>query len=109
MPPADTCIHPPSIFNADAALAAGYNEEAVAVLSAMPYLGVGRQEMMNQIRPATFPVSYLGEDLDEGYFVGQREMLDDEQMPASAIRLTWEEGGHGFVYIYDTETSMLYA
>lgn len=44
-PPSDTGVHPPSIFNADGARAAGFNDEAVMVLSALPYLDVGQQEM----------------------------------------------------------------
>ncbi|KAK5137432.1 hypothetical protein LTR08_009011 [Meristemomyces frigidus] len=45
--------------------------------------------------------------MDEGYFAAQRLMLEDEEMPPSAIRITWEEGGHGFVYIYDTGTKLM--
>lgn len=113
LPPSDTGIHPPSIFNADAAKAAGFNAEAVEVLSALPYLDIGRHEIFLALEPSTYPLSYLGLDLDEGYFSSNREMLDgvetdtDSLMPPSAIQLTWEEGGHGMVYIYDTETSKI--
>jgi hypothetical protein len=106
LPPTSTGVHPPSIFNATAAGAAGFSSETVAVLSALPYLDVGRHEMMLALQPSTYPLSYLGADLDEGYFSTWREMLETEEpMPSSAIQLTWEEGGYGMVYIYDTETS----
>lgn len=107
LPPADTSVHSPNVFNFDAARAAGFNEEAVAVLSALPYLDVGEHEMHMELQPSTYPVSYLGIEMDEGYFSSKREMLDDELlMPESAVQLTWEEGGDGVVYIYDTGTSM---
>jgi hypothetical protein len=106
LPPTSIGIHPPSIFNATAAHAAGFSPEAVTVLSALPYLDVGRHEIMLGLQPSTYPLSYLGADLDEVYFSTWREMLDNEEpIPASAIQLTWEEGGHGMVYIYDTDTS----
>jgi hypothetical protein len=106
LPSTSTGIHPPSIFNATAAHAAGFSSEAVTVLSALPYLDVSRHEIMLGLQPSTYPLSYLGADLDEVYFSTWREMLDNEEpMPPSAIQLTWEEGGHGMVYIYDTETS----
>lgn len=108
LPPADTGMHPPDAFNFDAARAAGFNEEAVAVLSALPYLDVGEHEMHLELQPSTYPVSYLGMEMDEGYFSEKREMLlgDEVLMPDSAMQLTWEEGGGGIVYIYDTGTSM---
>lgn len=111
LPPADTGIHPSSVFNADAAKAAGFNAEAVEVLSALPYLDIGRHEMFLELEPSTYPLSYLGLDLDGGYFSSYREILEDYEtgtenlMPPSAIQLTWEEGGHGVIYIYDTKTS----
>jgi hypothetical protein len=106
LPPNSTGIHPPSIFNATAARAAGFSPEAVLVFSALPYLDVGRHEIMLGLQPNTYPLSYLGADMDEVYFSTWREMLDSEEpMPASAIQLTWEEGGYGMVYIYDTGTS----
>jgi hypothetical protein len=37
-PPPDTGIHPTSVFQADAALAAGFDPEAVVVMSALPCL-----------------------------------------------------------------------
>jgi hypothetical protein len=106
LPPTSTGAHPPSIFNASGARAAGFSSEAVTVLFALPCLDVGRHEIMLGLQPSTYPLSYLGADLDEVYFSTWREMLDNEEpMPPSAIQLTWEEGGHGMVYIYDTETS----
>jgi hypothetical protein len=106
LPPTSTGVRPPSIFNASGARAAGFSSEAVTVLSALPYLDIGRHEIMLGLQPSTYPLSYLGADLDEVYFSTWREMLETEDlMPASAIQLTWEEGGHGMVYIYDTDTS----
>jgi hypothetical protein len=110
LPPTSTGVHPPHIFNATAARAAGFSPEAVTVLSALPYLDIGRHEIMLGLQPSTYPLSYLGADLDEGYFSTWREMLESEEpIPSSAIQLTWEEGGHGLVYIYDTETSASHA
>ena len=103
-PPPNTGVHPPTVFNADAARAAGFDAEAITVLSALPYLNVGDHEMHTALQPNTYPVSYLG-DLNEGDFLSRREMLEeDDLMPPSAIQLTWEEGGNGIVYIYDTQT-----
>jgi len=104
-PHPSTGVHPATAFNADAARVAGFDAEAISVLSALPYLNVGDHEMHTALQPSTYPVSYLG-DLNEGDFLSRREMLEeDDLMPSSAIQLTWEEGGNGFVYIYDTQTS----
>jgi hypothetical protein len=104
-PPPDTGVHSPTAFNADAARAAGFSAEAITVLSALPYLNVGDHEMHTELQPSTYPISYLGSDLNEDDFSCRREMLEDDLMPPSAIQLTWEEGGCGLVYIYDTKTS----
>jgi hypothetical protein len=106
-PPTDTGIHPPEIFNEEAARAAGFSPEAVVVLSALPYLNVGEHEMHTELQPSTYPISYLGADLNKDDFLSRREMLGDDMMPPSAIQLTWEEGGCGIVYIYDTNTSTI--
>jgi hypothetical protein len=104
-PPFNTGVHSPTIFNADTARTAGFDAEAILVLSALPYLNVGDHEMHTALQPSTYPISYLG-DLNEGDFLSRREMLEeDDLMPPSAIQLTWEEGGNGIVYIYDTRTS----
>ena len=103
-PPPNTGVHPPTVFNADAARAAGFDAEAITVLSALPYLNVGDHEMHTALQPNTYPVSYLGA-LNEGDFLSRREMLEeDDLMPPSAIQLTWEEGGNGIIHIYDTQT-----
>lgn len=104
-PPPETGIHLSTVFNADAARAAWFNEEAVEVLSALPYLNVGDHEMHTALQPNTYPISYLGSHLNEDDFLSRREMLEEDLMPLSAIQLTWEEGGCGLVYIYDTEAS----
>jgi hypothetical protein len=61
--------------------------------------------MHTELRPSTYPISYLGSDLNKDDFLSRREMLEDDLMPPSAIQLTWEEGGCGIVYIYNTDTS----
>ena len=104
-PSSDSFCHSPTIFNAEAASAAGFSAEAVTVLSALPYLDVGEHEMHTELQPSTYPSSYLGSDLSKDDFLSRREMLGDDLMPPSAIQLTWEEGGYGIVYIYDTDTS----
>lgn len=65
-PPSDSGVHPTRIFNAHAAKAAGFNDEAVLVLSALPCLPVGQHEMLTALQPSTYPLSYLGLDRDEG-------------------------------------------
>jgi hypothetical protein len=98
-------FHSPTVFNAEAASAAGFSAEAVIVLSALPYLDVGEHEMHTELQPSTYPISYLGSDLNKNDFSSRRELLEDDLMPPSAIQLTWEEGGCGIAYIYDADTS----
>lgn len=100
LPPTDSGVHPASIFDADVALAAGYSPEAVAVMSALPYLHDSGQKAI-EIEGSTFPLSFLHSD--EYDFSYRREMFsDDNLMPPSAFRLTWQDV-NGWEYIYDTE------
>lgn len=97
--PPDTGIHPPTVFNADAACAAGFDAESVEVLSALPYLNVRDHEMHTALQPNTYPISYL-----------QTEMISHAgercwRKTWCHLQLTWEEGGCGLVYICDTKTS----
>jgi hypothetical protein len=55
LPPPDTGVHPPSDFDADGALAAGFSPEAVRVLSMIPYPAYEQE-----IEPRTTAFSYLG-------------------------------------------------
>ncbi|KAI7336593.1 hypothetical protein KC315_g2678 [Hortaea werneckii] len=104
LPPADTGTHPPDVFNAEVASAAGFSSEAVKVLSALPYL-VGSF----QIAPSTATMDYCDQDADEGVFEVSREMMYDGNLaPPSAIQLTASEGGYGCIYIYDTENGNMY-
>jgi hypothetical protein len=108
LPPSDTGLHPASVFNTNAALAAGFDPEAVAVMSALPYLHVERDmgQRAIEITGSTFPLSYLYFDKDD--FADTRELFfDDENLiPSSAFRLTWQNV-NGWEYIYDTKRSLL--
>lgn len=102
LPPPDTGYHPTSAFHADAALAAGFHPEAAAVMSALPYIHTEDWDPF-ELEGSTFPMSYLHSD--EGGFAISREMFsDDNIMPPSALRLTWQDV-NGWDYIYDTEKS----
>jgi hypothetical protein len=110
LPPSDTRLHPARSFHADAALAAGFDPEATAVMSALPYLHVkpdmGQRAI--EIAGSTFPLSYLHYDEDD--FRDIRELFfDDENLtPSSAFRLTWQDV-NGWEYIYDTKQSLLFS
>jgi hypothetical protein len=105
--PLDTGLHSTSIFYADAALAAGFDPEAVTVMSALPYLHDSDPDMGQraiEIDGSTFPLSYL--HFDEDDFRDIRGMFsDDNLMPSSAFRLTWQDV-NGWEYIYDTKKSL---
>ncbi|KAI5244941.1 hypothetical protein E4T43_03505 [Aureobasidium subglaciale] len=73
-------------INAEAAHATGYASEAVKLMCDLPYLDV---ELA----------------VDEGSFESLREMLHDEMMPPTALRLTYGELSQGTEFIYDTDTS----
>lgn len=105
LPDPETGLHPPHKINAAAAKVAGYDENAIALMYALPYLDVSVHDFSVQLLPSTYVTTYLGADLNDGDFESQRELLDEEMMPPSAMRLTWSEGGYGTVFIYDTATS----
>ncbi|KAI7361730.1 hypothetical protein KC354_g7842 [Hortaea werneckii] len=100
LPPADTGKHPPDVFNAEAASAAGFSSEAVGVLSALPYL-----DDIVVIAPSTTTMNYLGKGRDTSLSEEDRELVYDESLaPPSVIQLTASEGGYGCIYVYDTES-----
>lgn len=93
LPPADTGFHPPGLFNASAALAVGYSNEAISLMAAMPCLNAAIE-----IEPSTYPECYIhvNAEFPEDVFQPQRELLDwlDDGpivMPPSAIRFSWDQ------------------
>ncbi|KAI7484033.1 hypothetical protein KC351_g4802 [Hortaea werneckii] len=103
LPPADTGSHPPDVFNAEAASAAGFSSEAVRVLSALPYL-----DESVVIAPSTVTYNYCAPSMDVAIFEESREMMYDGNFaPPSVIQLTGSEGGYGCIYVYDTESRTL--
>lgn len=106
LPDPNTGTHRDSAINVAAALVAGHSPETVKVLAVLPYLDVEDHEMFLQLLPSTFPISYLGANLDEGYFRGRRELLNGAGMAPTAIRLTRSEI-YGIEFIYNTTTSTL--
>lgn len=105
LPDPNTGTHLNPAINKAAALDAGYSPETVEVLSALPYLDVGRHEFM-EILPSTYPITYLGDNRDEGYFRGRHGFWNDEEMEPTAIRLT-SSAVYGTEFIYDTETKLV--
>jgi len=109
-PPSDTGMHRANSFNANAALAAGFTEEAVAIMSTLPYLHDSDPDMGQravEICGSTFPLSYL--NFDEEQLANQREIFADPEnlILPSAFRLTWQDV-NGREYIYDTEKSIVF-
>ncbi|KAI0424815.1 hypothetical protein F5Y09DRAFT_323377 [Xylaria sp. FL1042] len=102
----NTGTHPDGAVNTEAATAAGYTPETVQLMAALPYLTLSEHEMSLQLLPSTYPVTYLGKDLNEGYFRSYRELLNDAEMPPTALQLTWSEL-YGVVFIYDTPAKLL--
>lgn len=100
----DTGVHAPGSINTTAAVTADYDADVVALICALPYLDVGSIDWSVELLPSTHPVTYFGPGLDEGDFESQREMMDDELMPATTLRLTWSEI-YGVVFVYDIATS----
>lgn len=94
--------HLPGAISTDAALAAGYSEEAVEVIAGLPYLGRTDLDLM----PSTQFESYYGENKDARFFEDKREMVSegDELMPPTAVRLTINNI-YGYELIYDAESS----
>lgn len=107
LPDPTTGVHPEGSINTEAADAAGYAPETIRLMTMLPYLAVDhRHEMFFELLPSTFPITYIGADLDEGHFRDRRELLNDAEMPPSAMRLTRSEI-YGTEFIYDTATSRL--
>lgn len=105
LPDPDTGVHPDGALDTETAGAAGYAPETIQLMNALPYLAVDEHEMFFELLPSTFPISYIGADLDEGHFRDLRELLNDAEMPTTAMRLTRSEI-YGTEFIYDTVTSM---
>lgn len=98
--------HPAGLINAEAAAAAGFAAEAISLMSELPFLA--DEHAYNhgsgcQLMPSTYALSYLGEDLDEGDFQARREMLDDNLMPSTAVKLT-QSDVYGVEWAYDVGT-----
>lgn len=106
LPDPDKGVHPDGAIDTDAASAAGFAPGTVRLMRALPYLAVDRHEMFFELLPSTFPITYVGADVDEGYFRDLRELLHDAEMPPTAMRLTRSEI-YGTEFIYDAATSML--
>ncbi|KAI0015403.1 hypothetical protein F4780DRAFT_764203 [Xylariomycetidae sp. FL0641] len=108
LPSPETGRHAPDAVNTDAAQTAGYDDSVLSLMWEMPYLDIGEHEMFLELLPSTYPVSYIGPDMDDGYFESCREMLHDEEMPPTALRLMRSEI-YGTEFIYDTRTSLMTA
>jgi hypothetical protein len=101
LPPPETGIHAASDFDANAAKAAGFSDEAVKVLSSMPYLAY-----LLELQPNAKAVTYCG--MDQSGFEDVRELiagLDGELAPPSIIKLTDSSASMGVQYMYGAETS----
>ncbi|KUI66078.1 hypothetical protein VM1G_02485 [Cytospora mali] len=101
--------HPPGLINTEAAVAAGFAPEAVSVMSAIPFLAGDYTYTHGsgfELMPSTYAWSYLGGDLDEGDFESRRELLHDELMPPTALKLT-QSDVYGVEWIYDVGTGLL--
>lgn len=98
--------HPAGSLNVQAAIASGYTDEVVSLMSALPFLAdehAYKHGSGFQLMPSTYCVSYLGEDIDEGEFEWRREMLDDHLIPPTALKLT-QSDVYGVEWIYDVGT-----
>lgn len=97
-----------AIFNRNAALAAGYTEEAVRFMAYMPYLS--SEEDGFEIFPNTFVERYV-EETDEDVYAYQalRELDTDPfegvYIPPSYIKLT-KHNVYGSIFLYDTDTGI---
>jgi hypothetical protein len=101
LPPPETGIHAAGDFNADSARAAGFSDEAVKVLSSMPYL-----DYPLELQPCAIALTYYG--MDQSDFEDVRELipgLNGELAPPSIIKLTDSSASMGVQYMYDAETS----
>jgi hypothetical protein len=88
MPP-----HPQGAIHLEAAAAAGYASETVALMTALPYLTNEEERAHVEILYSTYPVTYYGAEKDEGSFEQEREMLLDLGgiMPPTALKLTYSD------------------
>jgi hypothetical protein len=104
LPPPETGIHLPGDFDAQAAKSAGFSDEAVEVLSQMPFL-----DYPLELQPSAIAVPYWG--MDQSAFEAARELvlgdLDEGLAPPSIIKLTDSSALMGVRYMYDAETSTL--
>ncbi|KAI3334160.1 hypothetical protein F4824DRAFT_490392 [Ustulina deusta] len=91
LPGPNTGTHPDGAINTASATAAGYAPETVQLMTALPYLTDASHEMFVQLLPSTYPITYLGENFDEGYFLGFRELLNDAEMLPTTLQLTRSE------------------
>ncbi|KAH9986362.1 hypothetical protein F4779DRAFT_611843 [Xylariaceae sp. FL0662B] len=106
LPDPDTGVQPDGAIDAEAAHAAGYAPETIGLMNALPYLAVDRHEMFFELLLSTFPITYIGADADEGYFRDLRGLLNNAEMPPTAMRLTRSEI-YGTEFIYDTATKLM--
>jgi hypothetical protein len=103
LPSSETGIHAPGDFDAEAAEAAGFSDEALKVLSSMPYL-----DYPLELQLGAKAVTYRG--MNQSDFEDVRELiagLDGELSPPSIIKLTDSSASMGVQYMYDAETSKL--
>lgn len=96
--------HPPGSIRTDAALEASFAPEAVALLSALPYLADDNRDF--DFLPSTHSVSYFGADMDRIELEGLREMLYDQLLPPTTIKLTGSSVC-GVEWLYDVRTRLL--
>jgi hypothetical protein len=104
LPPPETGIHPPGDFNAQAAKAAGFSDEAVKALSSMPFL-----DYQLELQPSAFAVCYWG--VDQSGFEDTWELVLGGEAgafaPPGVIKLIDSSALMGVQYMYDAETSTL--
>ncbi|KAJ6783552.1 hypothetical protein PWT90_07706 [Aphanocladium album] len=106
--PSALIIPTDAVFNRDAALQAGYTEEAVKVMSNLPYLS--SEEDGFEVFPSTFVERYAEEPNEDVYAYQVLRALDNEPfegvyIPPSYIRLT-RQNTCGSVFLYDTDTGI---
>lgn len=99
-----------AVFNRDAALAAGYTEEAVRFMAYMPYLS--SEEDGFEIFPNTFVERYVEEPDEDVYAYQALRELDTDPfegvyIPPNYIKLT-KHNVYGSIFLYDTDTGILH-
>lgn len=98
--------HPAGSINVEAAAAAGFAPEVVSLMPALPFLADDHAYKHGsgcELMHSTYALSYLGKDLDEGDFEWRREILNDELIPPTALKLT-KSDVYGVEWIYDVGT-----